>query len=409
MKAALCVLVLAVAFAPLTIVRAQSSVDAAMMQPVQQWIDAYNAGTAPLPEDRFTDDAVITDEFPPFVWSGKAGEHQWANAIDKFIRPGNQHVSVGAAQSVQVARDGSRVAFALPATLTLTSTRTGQRTTEHALWRFVLVRSLGGRWMIAADTWTQDATPQTAVSVPLIQEHGVLLLAATLDGAGPLLFTFDPGAGDVYTRYAREQLHGRTPQTVCLSAACYAADMQYFDGDPSAIFPKHDAANGTIAGSIGPKLLAHYAARIDYHSSTLTLIPLVRFQPPAGAHALVMHVDAAGLPAVGAAVDGKNAAFELDMRAPTSMLFRPFLAGTGLGDSYARTPVVKQSGTLLAHAIDTVQVGGAALHRIAFWFSTDTSGKFANADVAGLLGNNVLSNFVVTLDVPHHVVYLTAS
>jgi hypothetical protein len=121
-----------VLFAALTLA-AQAAPDASMMQPVQRWIAAYNAGAAPLPEDIFADDAVVTDEFPPFVWVGKTGEHAWASAIDAFIRPGRQHVSVGAAQSFQSTRDGTRVSFVLPATLTFTSSRTGGRITEHAL------------------------------------------------------------------------------------------------------------------------------------------------------------------------------------------------------------------------------------------------------------------------------------
>ena len=44
--------------------------DAAMLKPVQEWIAAYNAGTGPLPENIFTRNVVIADEFPPFIWTG---------------------------------------------------------------------------------------------------------------------------------------------------------------------------------------------------------------------------------------------------------------------------------------------------------------------------------------------------
>jgi hypothetical protein len=138
-------------------VRAQSAPDALMLRPVQVWIDAYNNGAAALPEDIFTDDVVITDEFPPYVWSGKAGEHDWARAIDTFIKPSKQHVSVGAPQSFQASRDGTRVTFVLPATLTFTSSRSARQETQHALWLFVLVKNAGA-WKIAADTWTRQTT-----------------------------------------------------------------------------------------------------------------------------------------------------------------------------------------------------------------------------------------------------------
>lgn len=195
-RAIICVAAIALALVAAISVRAQSGPESSMMQPVRRWIDAYNSGTAPLPEDIFTDDVVITDEFPPFVWMGKAGEHKWASAIDTFIRPGAQHVSVGTAYAFQSSRDGTRVSFVLPATLTFSSTRTSKIVTQDALWLFVLVRNTN-RWKIAADTWTTLNTASEAVSVPMRDEGGVLLLEATVDGVGPLLFTFDPGADDL--------------------------------------------------------------------------------------------------------------------------------------------------------------------------------------------------------------------
>ncbi|HET9393651.1 MAG TPA: hypothetical protein VFO29_09075 [Candidatus Rubrimentiphilum sp.] len=151
-KAILLIIALALTLAPAIVARAQPAPDAFMMRPVQRWIDAYNSGTA-LPEDIFTGDVVITDEFPPYVWTGEAGERAWASAIDAFIKPGNQHVSVGAAQSFQSSLRGTRVMFVLPATLTFTSSRTGARVTQQALWLFVLAKD-GDEWKIAADTWT---------------------------------------------------------------------------------------------------------------------------------------------------------------------------------------------------------------------------------------------------------------
>lgn len=118
MKVDFCVGTLAFVLSAAVALGAQIGPDASMMQPVQQWIDGFNRGAGPLPEDVFTDDVVITDEFSPYVWIGKSAEHKWAQAIDAFIKPGNHHLSVGPAQSFQAGKD--RVTFVLPATLTLT-------------------------------------------------------------------------------------------------------------------------------------------------------------------------------------------------------------------------------------------------------------------------------------------------
>ncbi len=236
------------------------------------------------------------------------------------------------------------------------------------------------------------AAATSTASVPIRQEHGVLLVRATVDGEGPLLFTLDPGAKDIYTSYARDRLKGRAPHTICFSLACFPAAMEYFDGDPAELDPRHDRSLGIIAGSIGPELLRKYVARIDYRSSTLTLIPPNQFQPPRDAQRLAVQLDSYGVPSVPAAVDGIGALFELDVRAPVSMLFSPFLNRTG----FPRSP----------RALHRVQLGSVEIRNAEFRFSSDTSGKFANSEVAGLLGNDVLSHVTLTLDLPHRRAYV---
>lgn len=128
-----------------------SAPDAAMLKPVQEWIAAYNAGTGPLPEDIFTQDVVIADEFPPFIWTGISGEHRWATVLDGFMKPGQEHVSVGPPRFFESARSGDRVSFVLPAHLWISGGK--GRLDESALWFYVLVKTASG-WKIAADTWT---------------------------------------------------------------------------------------------------------------------------------------------------------------------------------------------------------------------------------------------------------------
>jgi hypothetical protein len=182
--------------------------------------------------------------------------------------------------------------------------------------------------------------------------------------------------------------------------------MKYFDGDSSQLDPQHDTRKGQIAGSIGPSLLQHYVTTIDYHASSITLTEPDAFRPSRDARRLPLTFDSYGLPVVQCTVDGFTASFELDVRAPTSMLFRPFLSRTGLDRSYAATPIVRESSFSVAHSVRAVRIGGFELQSMAFWFSTATSGKFANASLAGLLGNNVLSHFQLTLNIPDRSAYL---
>ena len=129
---------------------------AAMLAPAQRWIDAFNAAKTPLPEDVFTNDIVITDQFPPYVWSGMTGMHAWSEAINKSLkdtRVHNEHVVVQTAHSFMIDKAGERASYVLPATLTYELD--GKPYTDRALWLFVVVKDSAGNWKIAADTWTK--------------------------------------------------------------------------------------------------------------------------------------------------------------------------------------------------------------------------------------------------------------
>ena len=274
--------------------------------------------------------------------------------------------------------------------------------------RYALSAVAGCLVALAGAALLAGATGSASVAIPLTQEGGVLFVRAELDGRGPMLMTFDPGGEDMYTSDARSALNGRAPHTLCLATACVSVSMEYLDGDPNQLDPRHDVRRGVISGSIGPALLARYVATVDYRASTLTLTPASEFRPPPGAQRLPMTVDSNGMPVVPAAIDGFSVPVEVDVRAPTSMLFAPFLERTHLDQSYAQAPVVKRSASMTAHAVGSVRIGSFELHDIPFWFSTATTGKFADAKEGGLLGNDVLSQFVVTLDLAHRYVYLVS-
>jgi hypothetical protein len=132
---------------------------AEMLAPVQRWIAAFNAVQTPLPEDVFTDGAIITDQFAPYVWSGSAGIHTWSEALNKSLhspRVGFQHVVTDSPRAFMISKTGDRVSFVLPATLTYSVD--GKPGTDRALWLYVLVKQ-GDVWKIAADTWTRTDSP----------------------------------------------------------------------------------------------------------------------------------------------------------------------------------------------------------------------------------------------------------
>lgn len=209
----------------------------------------------------------------------------------------------------------------------------------------------------------------------MTNDRGVLFLSIQVGGTEPLLFIFDPGGQDVLTTYGQSRLGGK-PLFPVLS------------GDPEQLDPRHDPKNGVIAGSIGPALLEQYAVRIDYGNSTVELLPFGTFSAPANAEQLPMQLDTFEMPTVEATIDGLRGRFEIDVRAQSSMLFTPFVRAHNVSAPYPHT----------------VAIGRYVVRDATVRLSSASSGKFASPDVAGLIGNDILSRFVLTLDYRRHLI-----
>ena len=81
----------------------------ALLAPVNAWVSAFNNWDATYPSTAFTDDAVIIDQFPPFVWHGKGSARTWwtnlmgeTPAEHERDRSMQQHVEFAAPQFVQI-------------------------------------------------------------------------------------------------------------------------------------------------------------------------------------------------------------------------------------------------------------------------------------------------------------------
>ncbi len=159
----------------------------------------------------------------------------------------------------------------------------------------------------------------------------------------------------------------------------------------------------SIAGALGPEIIKHFAMRVDYAHATLTLTPLVGFKYRGTGKPLpVVFHDV--IPLVTAAADGVSGLFAYDLRAPGKiMLFHPFLERNGFLSRYGVAPDADHPvapGTL--HAL---QLAGATLTEQPVNFAGFSSGKFASETEAGILGYDVLSQFVTTVDYRDGVIY----
>ena len=105
-----------------------------------------------------------------------------------------------------------------------------------------------------------------ANDVSMTMEHGVLFVRASVNGIGPLLFIFDPVAGDF-----------------TLDDISVRGLFPVLSGDPEQLDAHHDPAHGAIAGSLGPAFLRRYAIRITYANATIAVIPFSTSEAQRGA------------------------------------------------------------------------------------------------------------------------------
>ena len=248
-----------------------------------------------------------------------------------------------------------------------------------------------------------------SVTVPLRLDHGVIFFDATVDGKGPCAFILDPGAGGTITSLTLRKLGLSYTDTVQADIAIGAAHigklaLPVFDSDGSELYPKHDPAGPPIAGALGPEILQRFALRLDYAHATLTLMPLETFRYRGAGKALpvVFHQD--GIPLITASADGVSGLFAYDVRAPGKlMLFHPFIESHGFLTRYGVAPDAEHPA--VPGVLHELRLAGVTLTDQPASFAGYTSGKFAAADEAGILGYDVLSQFITTVDYRHNLIY----
>lgn len=261
---------------------------------------------------------------------------------------------------------------------------------------------------LAAGVATCPAAAAGGIDVPMRVDHGVIFLDATVDGKGPYAFILDPGAQGAVSADTLRKLGLPVAESAELEISIGAAaigkvTLQTVDGDGSGLYPKHDPAGPPIAGALGPEILKRFAMRVDYAHATLTLTPLTGFKYAGGGKALpVVFHDV--IPLVTATVDGMSGLFAYDLRAPGKiMLFHPFLEQHGFLARYGVAP--DQDHPLVPGKLHGLQLAGVTLTEQAANFAGFTSGKFASETEAGILGYDVLSQFVTTVDYRDSVIY----
>jgi len=180
--------------------------------------------------------------------------------------------------------------------------------------------------------------------------------------------------------------------------------------------PGFDAVEGVrVDGVLGVELFKRLVVQIDYAGATLTLSASATFTTPPSTHALPLTFFG-HFPGVAASLDGVEGQFWLDTGNRGGLvLHAPFVAAHGLDRRYRTSAETTIGWGIGGRVLGRVARGGRlALGALAvdapvLRLPAAHDGPLAMRHVAGNIGGEILSRFVVTFDYARRVVHLAAN
>jgi hypothetical protein len=266
----------------------------------------------------------------------------------------------------------------------------------------------------------QNAVP---VSVPVLIERGLIFATVTIEGK-PYHFLVDTGSqGDVIDAQTAKAL-GLHPQgTLEITGAKRVASEGLVETPDLVIggvtLPSHiasvvdlggvPAGIGHVDGVLGYPFFAAAEVRIDPDTDMMT-IAMPGTLPPAGS-TLPVDTDRE-LPEIHVSIDGTDARVVVDTGDTREVLiFRSFLDHhpqviSWLGGTPVRNYGVGGVTDAIEARVADLRIGSFDLYNRYANVVLTARGAFADRTDEGNVGEGVLQNFIVTFDLPDHVMQL---
>jgi hypothetical protein len=179
-------------------------------------------------------------------------------------------------------------------------------------------------------------------------------------------------------------------------------------GQRAAIVPLGYPKRKHFAGLLGAQILKQYTVRFNFNGRIMSLLDPISYKPPKGAVLVPFELDE-DLPIVHVALDAGTGPLEARLMVDTGAatfidLNRPFVDAHKLlaanPDARADDRPAALGGTapFLYGTARQVVFGGVTFERPRIGLSRATSGSSARSERDGILGNDLLRNFVVTVD-----------
>lgn len=171
-----------------------------------------------------------------------------------------------------------------------------------------------------------------------------------------------------------------------------------------------------FAGLIGAPILNKYVVQFAYAKSVMRLIDSSSYQPPPGSVQLPFELQE-DLPIVHVTIDAGGGPIDARLMVDTGAsqfvdLNRPFVDAHKLVElmpdaaAASRPAGIGTPAPFLYGTVRRVIVGGRTFEGVRLGLSRATSGSSARSDRDGILGNDLLRHFIVSIDYRRHVLVL---
>jgi predicted aspartyl protease len=262
-----------------------------------------------------------------------------------------------------------------------------------------------------------------AVTAPVLYAENLLFIAVSVAGGAPVNFVIDSGAGTTVldSAYAvRLGVHGTASLPGMGGGGVRRAELATLpplevvglrlESQTGAILPLTEmveAATGVpAAGILGFDFLSRFVTRIAYADRTVTFWDpdtfATRYRAFGSTVEAPLVMNLFSLPAT---VDqGCSGTILLDTGAAHSLLGRAFAERCGAlertGVTSAATGIAGEERSRTVR-LDSLRVAGFTVVRPTVGLQIESGGGFLAGPYAGLLGNDVLERFALTLDYRH--------
>ncbi len=275
--------------------------------------------------------------------------------------------------------------------------------------------------------YSQAQTPITTIPFELYGDH--ILIKASVDDSRPLDFIFDSGSGftvidsDIAEELglSGKKIQMNEPAAVLELIKHNKLDINHFPMEKNIKVYSTDldhleiSLGRNVDGILGYDLMHHHTIHLNYEDRTMDIYDHGKGPKTGDAVPFVLNTS---IPVVKGSVvlnnnEAHTANFYVITGAGTTLDFNsPYakkydvIHKTGKHYSYPVKGISKDENLHYEGHVLSVTFGKQMIEDLPIGISTATSGIQASENVAGILGNQVLSMYNITFDIPGKMLYL---